>query len=385
MDTTEKHTTYPVSNDITSDYYEEPIYITDLSQEACYDEGLPWKSVVIPIIYFFVFFLGFLGNSFVIVVMSRKPRNRRLVDIFVINLAVADLIFVATLPFWAISAAQENHWMFGIHLCKLSSYIISVNRYSNIFFLTCMSVDRYMAIVRMLDSTFLRSTKCVRLICGIIWTTSVICGIPTLFYKHLEMNESGETVHCVEATLATGYCEITLSSLFLAFILPVSVILFCYCSILVKLRQHFHHQSIQAKLKRKNSLKIVFTIIIIFIISWLPFNIFKAIHIMSIFQKLSCTMMIILNQGIVLSSCLAFINSCANPIIYICLDHHFRHRATHLCLKRFGTWVQQGSRASAAFSGTSTDSFSGYTTGRTRLASLGQVSTVSEYINGSGQ
>ncbi|XP_015197585.1 probable G-protein coupled receptor 25 [Lepisosteus oculatus] len=337
----------------------------------CPQKSLPWQSVIIPTLYFLIFFTGFIGNLCVIVIMASKHKNRRLVDTFVINLAVADLVFVCTLPFWGISAAKENQWDFGDFLCKFSSYVIAVNRFSNIFFLTCMSVDRYLAVVRMLDSRYLRSNQCVRLTCCVIWLASIALGVPSLIYRRVE--ENGAARLCTEIADSAVFNGISLVALFLAFVLPVVIIVACYCSILVKLRNPPGLQNPKTEQRRRHSLKIVLVIIVAFVVSWLPFNVFKTILIACQLQfaSLSCASQTTLARGLTLSSCFAFLNSCANPAIYIFLDHHFRHRALRFCLGWFGPQIKRRSGAPAASSsGLTIDSYSVSSYPRCRMSSV---------------
>ncbi|NXK45971.1 GPR25 protein, partial [Chauna torquata] len=111
-----------------------------------------FMTVFIPVLYSFVFLLGFAGNLFVIVLLAKNSGGKRVVDTFVLNLAVADIIFVCTLPFWVAAGARGNRWLLGEGLCKVSSYAISVNRCSSILFLTALSVERYLVIWKVLDT-----------------------------------------------------------------------------------------------------------------------------------------------------------------------------------------------------------------------------------------
>lgn len=127
--------------------YDDYNYTGYVSDDGLFNFSVPGDCIVshlrgshifLPILYYLIFFIGILGNLFVIIVVGSKGRKGgRLVDTFVVNLAMADLVFVLTLPLWAISTSQGGVWDFGYGgdlLCKLSSYIIAVNRFSNIFF-----------------------------------------------------------------------------------------------------------------------------------------------------------------------------------------------------------------------------------------------------------
>lgn len=296
------------------------------TNDICSLQELPYIYIFIPALYFIIFFLGFFGNLYVILLMARKQGNKRLVDTFVLNLAVADLVFVCTLPFWAFSQAL-GYWCFGEGMCKFSSYAISVNRCSSILFLMGMSMERFFVMVKSWDSRSIR-TKSIVTSCACVWIVSFLLGIPSLIYRKLIVMEDTHTFLCQDEELSTIF---SLILLILTFLLPLGVILFCYCSIWSKLRGH-----ISLGKRRNNALKIIFAIIGAFICSWLPFNTFKAFFNFSVSQNmtLSCQAQEVLRWGLTISACLSFTNSCINPIIYVFMDQQFRQQA----LKNFPTF-----------------------------------------------
>lgn len=338
----------------------------------CPSSYLQGANLFLPVIYYLIFFTGFLGNLFVILVMSNKDGSGgRLVDTFVVNLALADLIFVLTLPLWATSASQNGHWDFGPGgdlLCKLSSYIIAVNRFSNIFFLTCMSVDRYLAVVKLMDSRYLRSSRCTRATCAAVWLSSLVLGIPYLVYR--EVDTSGDRPSCVEDHSSHFFLGMGLVMVLLTFIFPLIIIMLCYGTIIVHLNKQCAAKP-RSESRRRHSLKMVFSIIAAFVVSWLPFNIFKVIIIGSQLSAadLSCGAPSWQRNGLLVSCCLAFLNSCVNPAIYFFLDRHFRQRAKVLfnaCMGKTRLLQSHNTSASCTNFGTS-ESFVGTTGGRVPL------------------
>ncbi|KPP58538.1 putative G-protein coupled receptor 25 [Scleropages formosus] len=366
-------------NDSTTNVYDygyamdENMSETDLRDVLrCPSTNLPFSHIYLPMLYFFMFFIGVSGNIFVIWVMCTKRKSSRLVDTFVINLALADLVFVLTLPLWAVSAAQKHNWAFGEGMCKLSSYIIAVNRFSNIFFLTCMGIDRYLAVVRMLDSRYLRRSQCIQITCGVVWVSSFTLATPSLVFR--KTTQVGEATFCLEDEESILFQVLSLVTLFLTFVLPISIILFCYGSILIQLQHHNGVGGARTEDRRRHSVKMVFTIIVAFVVSWLPFNFFKSVLITSQLQEmeLSCRVAAFLARGLILSSSLAFLNSCANPVIYMLLDHHFKHSARILCYGCMSE--QQGHVLSFPSPSSFSDSISWLTFPRSRSRSVSKSS-----------
>lgn len=288
------------------------------NDDFCFMEKLPFASIFISVIYFMIFFIGFFGNLFVILVMVQKRGNQRLVDKFVLNLAIADLVFVCTLPFWALTEASDS-WWFGEELCKFSSYAISVNRCSSILFLMGMSVERFLVMNKHWDSRSLGTKRNTNITCSCIWVFSFLLGIPSLLYRKLI--PVGDRFACQDEDPSVIYIFTVLC---LTFLLPLGVILFCYCSIFSMLRSHVNPGK-----KTNHALKIIFVIIGAFICCWLPFNTFTAIiTYYGVIQNIdfSCEALKALRRGVIISACLAFTNSCINPIIYAFMDQQFRQK-----------------------------------------------------------
>lgn len=339
----------------------------------CPSSRLYGSNIFLPVVYYIIFFTGILGNMFVIFVVGRKGRRGgRLVDTFIANLALADLIFVSTLPLWATSDSQNGSWNFGPAgnlLCKLSSYIIAVNRFSNIFFLTCMSIDRYMAVVKLLDSRYLRSSRCIHASCAAVWLISLLLGVPSLMFRKVE--EFSDGLFCIEDNNSAFFVGLSLTMVILTFVFPVSVIVLCYGTIIMHLNKHcVASVNPRADARRRHSLKMVLCIIVAFVVSWLPFNIFKSIMIWAYLSnaELSCDTQSWQVNGLHVSSCLAFLNSCVNPAIYFFLDHHFRRQAQILYQTCTGNLkLVQSYNSSASFTNVGTSESFGTAAGRTLL------------------
>uniref|UniRef100_A0A8C5BMM7 G-protein coupled receptors family 1 profile domain-containing protein n=1 Tax=Gadus morhua TaxID=8049 RepID=A0A8C5BMM7_GADMO len=91
------------------------------------------------VLYTFIFVVGLARDA------GAAPRHET--HVYVTQLAAADLCVCVTLPVWVSSLAQSGHWPFGEAACKLTHLLFSVNLFSSIFFLACMSVDRYLGVV----------------------------------------------------------------------------------------------------------------------------------------------------------------------------------------------------------------------------------------------
>jgi hypothetical protein len=78
------------------------------------------NSLIISVITanIIIFVIGFCGNSLVILVILRFTRIETVTDIYILNLAFADLMFLFGLIFLIITMFID-HWIFGNLMCKV--------------------------------------------------------------------------------------------------------------------------------------------------------------------------------------------------------------------------------------------------------------------------
>ncbi|XP_025027361.1 G-protein coupled receptor 15 isoform X2 [Python bivittatus] len=234
---------------------------------------------------------------------------------------------VLKLPYMETFELASGLWRSGSVLCKGSSYIISVNMYCSIFLLTWMSGDRYLTIMYPSVARKIRTKLYPIFVCISVWILSCLLGLPTL--QSRELRRYNNNTYCVDKETISSNWIGSLLLLILAFFIPLFSILILNYFIIKKLYVHYQKFGKHDKKLRK-SIKIVFTITVVFLFSWIPFNIFKILALISSTQELKqpfCLHYKIAYLGMELGGLLAFTNSCTNPFIYYFFDDCIR-RAT---------------------------------------------------------
>uniref|UniRef100_A0A8C6ZBK0 G protein-coupled receptor 1 n=1 Tax=Nothoprocta perdicaria TaxID=30464 RepID=A0A8C6ZBK0_NOTPE len=163
--------------------FENYSYIYDLSEE---DES-PQSSLSIAHMislsfYSVAFLLGVPGNAIVIWFMGFKW-DKSVSTLWFLNLAIADFIFVLFLPLYITYVAMGFHWPFGKWLCKMNSFIALLNMFASVFFLTFISLDRYIRLVHPVFSYKYRTVRNTLILSGIIWISAAIIGGPALYFR----------------------------------------------------------------------------------------------------------------------------------------------------------------------------------------------------------
>lgn len=177
-----------VEEEDTMDYQYEEGVIFNLSDDYELAGPCPLSSnhsvelVVGPYIHSIICILGFFGNILVIITYAFYKRSKSMTDVYLLNVAIADLLFVVVLPL--IVYNELSSWVMGEVACKLLRGAYSVNLYSGMLLLACISTDRYIAIVQARRSFQLRSLPYSRIICAIVWVFAILLSVPTFYFYH---------------------------------------------------------------------------------------------------------------------------------------------------------------------------------------------------------
>ncbi|KAG1960740.1 chemokine XC receptor [Pimephales promelas] len=132
-------------NTMDSDYYD-----LDYEDQMCLkDEVVKVGSMLIPLFFALVVVLSCIGNILVLVILALYKNIKSLTKVFVLNLALSNLLFTFGLPFWASYFVWG--WTFGEIGCKAVKFLFYVGFYSSVLFLTLMTIQRYMAVVHPLS------------------------------------------------------------------------------------------------------------------------------------------------------------------------------------------------------------------------------------------
>ncbi|XP_075438057.1 apelin receptor [Ascaphus truei] len=316
--------------------------LTLLGYSDCdYDEWQP-SVALIPAAYLLIFFLGIGGNGLVLWASHRRRDRPRAADSFILQLALADLAFVVTLPLWAAYASLGYHWPFGTLACKLSGYLVLLNMYASAFCLTGLSLDRYVAIVLSPGPGHPRSPLSSPLATVVTWAGAGLLALPALVFRNTGQSDEpwdNRTVCYMDYSpvASAGHTHLWeaglgFSSTLLAFVAPFCVILFCYVGIGRRVSGHFRLPRVACRKRRL--LAIIVGLVVTFGACWAPFHVVKSVYVLMNVDAvpLRCALHVFLSNLHPYVTCLGYANSCLNPALYAFLDPRFRGR----CLRLLG-------------------------------------------------
>ncbi|XP_041649240.1 uncharacterized protein LOC121513510 [Cheilinus undulatus] len=319
-------TTLPDYENTTAD----PPYTTD----AALDELSQSLKCMSLIVYCLAFVLGVLGNGAVIWVTGFKMK-KTVNTVWFLNLAVADFLFIVSLPLSVTYLALDFHWPFGKFMCKLNSTLNSLNIFVSVYILVVISVDRCVSVVRPVwaqNHRNVRKASCVSL--G-VWVLALVLSTPDFVFRNTQLS-SDNHISCfsnfafpdesnppvLNELVVFRFQVMTITRFLLGFVVPFTVIVSCYAVIIHRLRRN-------CKMTRmfNRTFKIIAAVILTFFFCWAPFYIFVLLDLVSAMNNYADeTLGSVVYIGTPIVTSLAFLNSCLNPLLYVFVGQDFRDR-----------------------------------------------------------
>ncbi|XP_071966487.1 C-X-C chemokine receptor type 3 isoform X2 [Engystomops pustulosus] len=294
-----------------------------------YEENKTFDKLFLPIFYSILFVAGMLGNGLVVLVMLTNKQKMQSTDVFIFHLALADMLLVSTLPFWA---AQETFgWVFGEALCKIVASLFKINFYAGTFLLACISIDRYLSIVYAVQIYKKNKKNNIHWSCFVVWTVCILMCIPDAMYYSVTF-ESRINMSTCDPLYPEGQSKswkVTTTLLFQIFIflLPLIFMVFCYSHIIITLLK-------SQGFKKQRAMRLIIAVVVAFFLCWSPYNIVASIDMLTLLEIIGeCTIVSNIDFAISVTSCICYLHCCLNPILYAFIGAKFKNNLLELISK----------------------------------------------------
>ncbi|XP_038556243.1 cysteinyl leukotriene receptor 1-like [Micropterus salmoides] len=291
-----------------------------------------FRNQVYSTAYSLITVLGLVGNGLALVVLFRTSRQRSPFQIYMLNLAVSDLLCVMTLPLRVLYYVNKGQWNQGDFLCRISSYALYVNLYCSIYFMVVMSVTRFLAIVFPVQNMQLVTENRARLVCAGVWVFTCLSSSPFLMSGQ-HFDPSTNKTKCFEppggGRDVRKLVILNYLSLVIGFVLPFLVILVCYAGIVRVLLSRTPSARRQQGTGTR-AIRMIVIVLLTFLISFMPYHVQRTIHLSSLSRNDTCSERIAIQKSVVVTLCLAASNSCFDPLLYFFSGEGFRSRMSSL-------------------------------------------------------
>ncbi|KAK7112310.1 somatostatin receptor type 2-like [Littorina saxatilis] len=285
---------------------------------------LTWLCAVC---YIIILSLGWLGNGLVIYVVLRYAKMKTVTNMYILNLAISDVLFIVSLPFLTTTTIVK-HWVFGFAMCKIYFVLFSINLFTGVFTLAVMSADRYLAVCHPIRSLKYRTPRIALFLCLCIWSVSFLVMLPVILYSTTVGHRTGSSKYTCSIQWPDGQPipsdkAFIWYSFILGFAVPVSLIAVFYMLVVLRLRQVGPNKKSKEKKKsHRRVTRLVLSVITVYVSCWLPYWIFQVDITFRTeeSEQLVKWKIVLFNVFTVMT----FANSMFNPLLYAFLSDNFR-------------------------------------------------------------
>ncbi|KFB35649.1 AGAP007548-PB-like protein [Anopheles sinensis] len=297
----------------------------------------------LAVFYCVMMLFGVIGNALVVFMFYRYRSLRTPANYLVINLAVADFIIMLEAPMFIYNSIHQGPALGSIG-CTVYALMGALGGTVAIGTLTVISIDRYNVVVYPLNPN--RSTtklKCYILI-ALTWVYGLLfAGLPALDIGLSRYTAEGYMTAC-----SFDYLDLFVYFVF-AWVVPFTVISFCYAKILLVVINANSIQSSKSKNKTEVKLAgVVVGIIGLWFVAWTPYAVVAMLGVFGYEEYLTP-----LNSMI--PAVFAKIAACIDPYFYAInhpryrqmLERMFCNRGVDVANSQYQTshYTRGGSRA----------------------------------------
>ena len=220
------------------------------------------------------------------------------------------------------------------HLSMLISLHPQINFYCGIFLLACISLDRYLSIVHATQMYSRRKPWVVHASCLAVWLFSLILSIPDWIFLHAVKDDRRDKIECVRnyyefSSQVQVVADWRLASRLIyhiaGFLLPSTILIFCYSCILRRLRCG------SQGLQKQKAFRVIVAVVLVFFLCWTPYNITLMVDtLQSGNSSETCGVRTSLEKAKIITSSVGYLHCSLNPILYAFVGVKFRRQLLHI-------------------------------------------------------
>ncbi|XP_071223596.1 formyl peptide receptor 2-like [Salvelinus alpinus] len=257
--------------------------------------------------------LGTTGNSVVIWVAGFKLKPT-VTNVWLVNLAVADLIFCLSRVLSLTKKLFFDYWPFGIFLCKFNGFFRYTNMFCSVFLLAVISMDRTLCIWHPVFTKRRRTICAARLVSAGVWAVAAILSAPHFAYRQVYLGKNNLSKCSLEDNEPKGdnsaKLALYLMRFLCGFLLPFLIILCCYILAGLGIRR-------TRLLGKSRPLRILVSLVCAFFLCWAPYHCLLLVKMVNSNSTL-------VTGGLTVATAFTYFNSCVNPLLYFCMGLDMR-------------------------------------------------------------
>ncbi|KAI2654073.1 psychosine receptor-like protein [Labeo rohita] len=291
----------------------------------------PEKTVFIAL-HLTVILIGIPSNIFFLFVSYRLIRQKNELGVYLFNLALSDLLFITCLPVW-VQYTINDMWLYGKTMCVVCVFLLFTNFYTSAVLLSCIAVDRYIAIVHPLKFSSFRRCKTAVSVTIAAWTSTVVFNAMTVNSDSVYYEVENYTICLDSFPLPPTQRPVYVARFVVGFLIPALVVGFCYWQICSDVKKN---QTL-GPMERRHVFRLLGSI------SLTLYLCFGPVHIMMVLRVLleDCPYPNWLFIGYKVSTFLSMLNCLADPLLYGFTSKTGQASASNMLLILRRTWKKE--------------------------------------------
>ena len=273
------------------------------------------------------------GNISVCYAVYRNQRLRSVSNMFVVALAVSDLLIsVCCMPL-SVATLVQSRWVFGTTVCQLQGFAIFTFAMSSLNTMGIIAISRYFCVVKPTRYIVLFRKQRIVLYTAAVWCMALIGSVPPLIFQTGGYTFQPGKAMCMYPFQSNIAYTVFIECVFVA--APFTLITFCYAKVFYTVSrsnrvftQENNPEQLRANVEEAKVTKTLALVMVSFALCWLPISIMD--YIDTARGEPTLPRKVYLTYGF-----LAYLSSAVNPFIYGATNRRFRQEYKTV-LKKIG-------------------------------------------------
>ena len=294
----------------------EQMHSSELLKRAQY---LVWIEAIFLAI---VNILAISGNISVCYAVYRNQRLRSLINMFIVALAVSDLLIsVCCMPL-SVAILVQSRWIFGTTVCQLQGFVVFTFSLASLSTMGVIAVSRYFCVVKPTKYIVLFKKQRIVLYTAAVWCMALIGSVPPLIFQTGGYTFQPAKAMCMYPFQTNIAYTVFIECVFVA--APFTLITFCYAKVFYTVSrsnrvftQENNPEQLRANVEEAKVTKTLALVMVSFSLCWLPISIMD--YIDAARGEPTLPRQVYLTYGF-----LVYLSSTINPFIYGATNRGFR-------------------------------------------------------------
>ncbi|XP_071374220.1 prostaglandin D2 receptor 2 [Centroberyx affinis] len=233
--------------------------------------------------------------------------------VYVLNLALADLVLLFRTPLMLGYLAHNYSWPFGRPFCCLVMFLRGLGLYAAAFLLCAVALERCLCLLKPVWARLRRPSWAVPLACALLWVVAAVLSAPYLYTADLQ-TQNGKN-QCLES--GSIYTGLFVTETIAGFILPLLVFLGSNIAVLLKVQQAVPPtpttSSPSSTRRMVRMYQVLFFTMLLFLTCWMPYFVCRFLSALATAQAEKKW----LDRAVYFSLFLVYLKSGLNPVLYV--------------------------------------------------------------------